>query len=185
MKSWDSYDVKIKQEDHIVIFLFNDNIEILTSFLLCYLRYENLPGLEYKKKGAIYKRNILLISNRDKGIDPKIKEFIQLSIFENRIVYISSKGSVDKRLIDRGYLNKAKAIYFLWDPTEDFWSNQDKLSIIYSHFLRNNSINADIYIQSNVECSDYRNQDTDRETSRNFTFKSTISNRLFNDSTWK
>lgn len=36
----DSYDKKMHLKNHVVIFLYNDNIEILTSFLLYYLRYE-------------------------------------------------------------------------------------------------------------------------------------------------
>ena len=131
--SWDSYDISIKEENHVVIFLFDDNIEILMSFLLCYFRYENLPREE---SSSIVKNKILLVSNRDKGIDPKIKMLIQLTAFENRILYIPSKGLVDKRLIDRGKLEMAKVIYFLCDPTSEYPSNQDRLSFIYSNFLK-------------------------------------------------
>jgi hypothetical protein len=36
MQSWDSYDTRIKMNQHDVIFLFDDNLEILRSFLLYY-----------------------------------------------------------------------------------------------------------------------------------------------------
>ena len=176
MNSVDNYDVTVYHEGHIVIYLFNDNLEVLISFLLCYFRYEDKTKIKYKNSFMQRKRKILIVSNREKGIDREIKEFINLRVFEGRIKYISSKGNVDRRLIAKARLDKAKTIFFLWDPTSDFGSNQDKLSIIYSHFLKNHGVAADIYIQSTIEHNDFRNWEELDVGARRFSFKSSLSN---------
>lgn len=101
----DPYDTQIKMKNHDVIFLFDDNFEVLSSFLFRYItREQNYEGR---------KRDILLISHRDKSINSKIRVYIELKIFEGRIQYIPSKGAVDLRLIESGSLTKAHRIYFL------------------------------------------------------------------------
>lgn len=105
MQGWDSYDTKMKLNQHDVIFLFDDNLEILRSFLLYYFRNEKQRELNgFCKK----KRRILIISNRESGIDNRIKGFLQMNIFELRIKYLPSKGQVDRRLIDRACLLDAR-----------------------------------------------------------------------------
>ena len=150
----DYYDKKMRMKNHVVIFLFNDNLEILTSFLLYYLRYECIDeNAETINEGA----KILLICDREKGISNEIKNYMKLNIFDTRLKYIPSKRSVDKRLIDRGCLAHAREIYFLSDPKDQHSANLDKLSIIYAHFLKNHGVACEIYIQSSIECTDFRN----------------------------
>jgi voltage-gated potassium channel len=170
MKSRDSYDLKLNLKLHDVIFLYDDNLEILTSFLLYYFRFEKDS---YNEEIIKTKRTILIISNREKGIDTRIKAFMNLKIFEGRIKYIPSKGSVDRRLIDNGCLKEARAIYFLCNPTSEFGNNQDKMSIIYSHFMKNHRVRAEIFIQTATQHSDFRNWE-ELERSRRYSVKSSI-----------
>ena len=156
IKKDEYYDKKMRKKNHVVTFLFNDNLEILTSFLLNYLRYECIDqNAETINDGA---KN-LLIWDRDKGISNEIEQYLKLSIFDRRLKYIPSKRSVDKRLIDRGWLTDTRKIYFLSDPKDQYSANLDKLSIIYAHFLKNHEVAREIYIQSSIECTDFRNWD--------------------------
>jgi hypothetical protein len=118
------------------------------------------------------KRRILIISNREHGIDNNIKGFLQMNIFGHRIKYLPSKGHVDRRLIDRACLLDARWVYFLWNPASELGGNQDKMSIIYSHFLKNHNVSADIYIQTVFEHSDFRNWEEVEAKTRKHSIKS-------------
>lgn len=148
----DSYDTKMHLKNHAVIFLYNDNIEILTSFLLYYLRYENA----HSNSAQLGNSKILLICDRQKGISPEIKQYMSINLFRGRLRYIPSKKAVDKRLIDRGRLKYAREIYFLSDSRDEHSSNIDKMSIIYAHFLKNHGVSCNIYIQNSIEHQDFR-----------------------------
>lgn len=167
MQGWDSYDQQFNLSNHDVVFLFDDNLEVLTSFLLYYFRFEKHTDIDLLGR----KRRILIISNREFGVDNEVKAFLKLNMFEGRIKYIPSKGNVDRRLIDRGRLLGARSIYFLCNPASDHSSNQDKLCIIYSHFLKNHGVSADIYIQTAVEHSDFRNWEELDKKNRRFSVR--------------
>jgi hypothetical protein len=179
MRNWDSYDTKFQLSNHDVVYLYDDNIELLSSFLLYYFRYEKDNGMDLLGR----KRRILIISNREKGIDDQIKEFLKLNMFDGRIKYIPSKGSVDRRLIDRGCLLDARMIFFLCNPASDHGYNQDKLSIIYSHFLKNNGVAAEIYIQTVSQHSDFRNWEDIDNKSRRFSIRSVVTDSFVSAAT--
>jgi len=175
MRSWDVYDTRFNLADHDVIFVFDDNIEILSSFLLYYFRYEKqqVQNHFFQKK-----RRVLIISNRKRGIDDEMKAFLQLNMFESRIKYLPSKGCVDRRLIYTACLPKANCIYFLCNPASEEGKNQDKMAIIYSHFLKNHNVHAEIFIQTVFEHSDFRNWEELESKTRIHSIKSTLESSI-------